>query len=303
MKPIQVLFALTVTALAPIVWGSTYIVTTELLPSNIPLTAALLRALPAGMVLVLITRTKPQGQWWGKLAILGLLNIGFFFYCLFFAATHLPGGMAALVMAISPILVITLNFLLNKSPLSLNQGLASVLGVVGIALLVLNNQAALDLSGVVMGLLGAFSMALGMVLTKRWNRPTDMNLLGFTGWQLLFGGLMLLPVSLWFEGLPRSLSLNNMVGYAYLTIVGSMIAYSLWFRGLEKLPTVTVSFLGLLSSVSAVALGYFILGESLTIMQFVGAMTIFVSIVLASTASKPRPIVKADKTALEPRLT
>ena len=50
-----------ITALAPMAWGTTYLVTTELLPPGRPLTAAVLRALPAGLLLLAITRTLPRG--------------------------------------------------------------------------------------------------------------------------------------------------------------------------------------------------------------------------------------------------
>ncbi len=298
MKRIQLLTTLALTAIAPIVWGSTYIVTTELLPANSPLIASMLRALPAGIVLVLFSQTLPQGKWWARMAILGFLNIGFFFYCLFFAATFLPGGMAALVMAIQPVLVMGLSYVLLNNALSLKQGVASMLGMSGIALLVLNNQAELSTSGILIGLLGTVSMASGVVMTKRWGRPKGMTLLSFTGWQLLFGGLMLLPVALWMEGFPAHLSLKNYFGYGYLTIVGAMIAYSLWFRGIEKLPTTTVSFLGFLSSVSAVILGYVILDQSLTWLQLFGAAAILLSILLAApktNSSQPTTLTDTKK--------
>lgn len=284
MTRTQRIATLAITALAPMVWGSTYIVTTELLPANSPLLASMLRALPAGIVLVLFSRSIPNGSWWTKLAVLGLLNIGFFFYCLFYAATYLPGGMAALIMSIQPILVMGLSVLLLRNTLTFTQIIASGLGIGGIAMLVVNNPGQLNTSGVVMGLLGTVSMALGVVLTKKWGRPSNMSLLSFTGWQLLFGGLMLLPVAISTEGLPQQITLTNVVGYSYLAIVGAMLAYSLWFRGIEKLSTVSVSFLGFLSSVSAVVLGYLILGQTLTWVQLIGALSVLVSILLAASA-------------------
>jgi len=108
-----------------------------------------------------------------------------------------------------------------------------------------------------------------------------MTLLNFTGWQLLFGGLMLLPMAWWLEGLPEQLSLNNLLGYGYLSVLGAMLAYSLWFHGIDKLPTITVSFLGFLSSVSAVFLGYVFLDQSLTWEQWLGVFGILLSILLA----------------------
>lgn len=231
---------------------------------------------------MLITRTLPFGQWWLRLIVLAFLNISFFFYCLFFAATHLPGGMAALVMSIQPILVMILSYFLLCNSLILKQILATILAVGSIALLLLNNQAALSHSGVIMGILGAMSMGAGIVMTKRWGRPDGMSLLSFTGWQLLFGGAMLLPIAWWFEGVPEQLSTNNLLGYVYLSVVGAMLAYTLWFNGISKLPTITVSFLGFLSSVSAVLLGYIILEESLAFSQWIGILGVFVAIMLST---------------------
>lgn len=281
MIGMKLLGTMVLTAIAPIVWGSTYIVTTELLPANSPLIAATLRALPAGLVLVLLTRKRPVAVWWLKLMVLGFLNIGFFFYCLFFAASHLPGGMAALVMSIQPILVMAFGYLLLSSTLSVKQMSASVVAIGSIGLLVLNNQADLSLNGVIMGVLGAVSMALGVVMTKRWGRPEGMSLLNFTGWQLLFGGVMLLPVALWLEGMPTQININNIIGYSYLTVIGAMLAYTLWFYGVDKLPAITLSFLGFLSSISAVLLGYVFLDQTLSWLQGVGAFGVLISIILS----------------------
>ena len=66
------------TAAAPAIWGSTYIVTTEFLPAGYPLTVAMLRALPAGLLLLLLVRQLPTGIWWPRTFLLGALNFSFF---------------------------------------------------------------------------------------------------------------------------------------------------------------------------------------------------------------------------------
>ncbi len=80
------------TAITPVIWGTTYYVTTEFLPANRPLTTAALRALPIGLLLLIVFRQLPQGVWRFRAAILGALNIGFFFALLFISAYRLPGG-------------------------------------------------------------------------------------------------------------------------------------------------------------------------------------------------------------------
>ncbi|MBF4245101.1 DMT family transporter [Vibrio anguillarum] len=291
MKGLHQIRTIGLTAIAPIVWGSTYIVTTELLPAESPLLASTIRALPAGLFLVLISKTLPDSKWLSRLALLGFLNIGLFFYCLFFAATYLPGGMASIVMSIQPMFVLLLSWKWLKSELSSCQIWASVVGISGIVLLVINSTVQINLLGVVVASIGTLSMASGVVLTKKWERPSEITLLSFTGWQLLFGGFMLLPVALWVEGLPEHLSLSNYIGYLYLSVIGAILGYSLWFRGIEKLPPVTVSFLGFLSSVSACVLGYLILDQTLTWLQLLGAMFVLVAIALAA----PRTNSSSDK--------
>ncbi|MHA2940245.1 EamA family transporter [Vibrio sp. RC27] len=286
MKKNSYLMTVGLTAIAPIIWGSTYIVTSELLPENYPVTASTLRALPAGLILVLLTRSLPSGHWWCRLVTLAFLNVGFFFYCLFYAATHLPGGMAALVMSISPIVVIVLSYFLLKNQLNIRQLVASFFAIGSMALLLFNEQAELNVEGVVIGVFGAISMSFGIVLTKHWGSPQTMTLLGFTGWQLLLGGSMLLPLALWSEGVPNEITIKNTIGYGYLSIVGAILAYALWFNGISKLPTLTISILGFLSSLSAVLLGYIFLGQSLNLLQGVGMLGLFAAIVMVSSRNR-----------------
>jgi probable blue pigment (indigoidine) exporter len=92
-------------ALAPASWGTVYVVTATLLPPDRPLLAAALRALPAGLLLLALTRRLPHGSWWWKTTVLGMLNFGVFLPLIFFAAYRLPGGVAATLGALQPLLV------------------------------------------------------------------------------------------------------------------------------------------------------------------------------------------------------
>ena len=90
-----------VTSIAPVVWGATYVITQQYLPAESPLWGSVLRALPAGLVLLAVTRTRPRGSWWWKSAILGTLNVGAFFVLVYIAAQRLPSSIAATLMAMS----------------------------------------------------------------------------------------------------------------------------------------------------------------------------------------------------------
>ncbi|MGB3683054.1 MAG: EamA family transporter [Rubrobacteraceae bacterium] len=270
------------TALAPIAWGSTYVVATEMLPAERPLLAAAMRALPVGLLLVVIFRRLPRGSWWWRSFILGFLNIGIFFALLFVAAHRLPGGVAATAGAVQPLLVAFLAWSLLGERLSWGKVMAGLLGVAGVALLVLRAGAALDPVGILAALAGAVSMAAGVVLTKRWigklGRPA--SLFAFTAWQLVAGGTVLAVLALIVEGLPTRLTAVNGVGFIYLGVVGTALAYTIWFRGIEGLPASATSFLGLMSPVAASVLGFVVLGQTYTIQQGIGVVLVFVAVFL-----------------------
>lgn len=258
------------TAIAPAVWGTTYIVTTHLLPEGHPLFAALLRALPAGLVAVLISRRLPRGSWWWRSAVLGVLNMGLFLPLLFVAAQRLPGGVAATLGAMQPIVVAFLVVPLLGERLSGWRLGWGVVGVVGVALVVLGPAAALDPVGIAAGLAGAASMATGVVLTKRWGRPEGVGPVGLAGWQLSAGGLFLLLPALVIDGIPPVIDLPAAAGYLWLGLIGALLAYSLWFAGIGRLPVAATALLGLLSPLVAAVLGAAIAGESLALAQLVG---------------------------------
>jgi probable blue pigment (indigoidine) exporter len=278
---------LTLTALTPMAWGTTYVVTTEFLPPGRPLLAGLLRALPAGLLLLAATRRLPRGDWWWRAAVLGALNIGFFFPLLFAAAYRLPGGLAAVLGAAQPLVVAGLTVLLLTERVRLRTVLAGLFGAAGVALAVLTASARLDAAGIVAGLAGTASMALGLTLTKRWGRP-EVSLLTATGWQLTAGGLILVPVTLLFEGVPAGLSWANVGGYAYLSLIGTLLAYTNWFRGLERLPAAQASLLGLLSPLVATVLGWAVLDQRLTPVQVGGMLLAFGAVVWGQRSAQVR---------------
>ena len=95
---------------------------------------------------------------------------------------RLPGGVAATVGAVQPLMVVFISAALLGSPIRLMAVLGAICGTAGVALLVLTPNAALDPVGVAAGLAGAVSMAFGTVLTRKWQPPVP--LLTFTAWQL-----------------------------------------------------------------------------------------------------------------------
>ncbi len=277
------------TALAVIIWGTTYLVTTEFLPAGYPLTASLIRALPAGLLLLALGRDLPRGVWIFRIAVLGALNFSVFWWLLFVSAYRLPGGVAGVVIATQPLIVLALSRLLLGTPLRLTAILAGLGGVAGVALLILKPSAALDPVGIAAGLLGAASMALGTVMARRWQPPVPA--LTFTAWQLTAGGLELLPFALVFEGPPPAPSLSEALAFLWLGLFGAAISYIFWFRGIARLGATAVSPLVLLSPVTAILLGWIVLDQTLSPMQLLGIALVLGSVWVSQRAEAPARIL------------
>ena len=285
---------LMLTAIAPVIWGSTYLVTTEFLAGYTPLTVAMLRALPAGLLLMLFVRQLPSGIWWGRVFILGALNFSIFLSMLFISAYRLPGGVAATVGAVQPLLVVFIAALALSAPVRAMAVVAALIGTGGVALLVLGPEAALDPIGIAAGLAGAVSMACGMVLSRKWQPPVPV--LTFTAWQLTAGGLLLVPVVLLFEPTIPTPDATNLAAFAWLGLVGMALTYLVWLRGIARLQPSVVSSLVLLSPVTAVILGWLVLDEALTPLQILGGIAVVASIWLAQRAGRTAaPATKAAK--------
>ncbi|MGW6982290.1 EamA family transporter [Streptomyces sp. NPDC054932] len=286
------------TALAPISWGSTYAVASELLPPDRPLFTGVMRALPAGLLLTALARTLPKGQWWWKSAVLGILNIGAFFPLLFLSAYRLPGGVAAVLGAAGPLFVVGLAALLLGERASLRTVLAAVVGAFGVSMVVLTAEAALDTVGVVAGVISSASMGAGTVMTKRWGRPEGVGPLAMTGWQLTAGGLFIVPVAALVEGAPPALDGRALLGYGYMMLINTGIAYWLWFRGIGALSATSVTLLGPLSPLTAAIIGWAALGQALSPVQLVGMAIAFGATVagqLAAARTTTKPFSSPEK--------
>lgn len=120
--------------------------------------------------------------------------------------------------------------------------------------LVLRAGATLDGWGVAAGLAGTTCMATGVMLTKRWGR--SLPVLAATGWQLVAGGLVLTPVMFALEGAATGADRRERGRPPVARLVGTALAYTLWFRGAESLPVQRVSLLSLCSPLVATAVGW-----------------------------------------------
>lgn len=274
-----------VTLLAPIAWGSTYVVITEFLPDGRPILVAVVRVVPAGLVLVVIglvvSLWRPRGVEWWQTGVLALFNFGIFFPLLIAAVYRLPGGVAAAVGGLQPLLVGGLSWLVGghrPRPVDVAVGFVAA---VGVALVVLGPDANFDPVGVFAAIGANISFSVGVVLTKCFTTPTDR--VAATGWQLLMSSLILVPLAGIVEGAPPLVTGRNVAGFAYLSLIATGIAFVIWFNGVRRLPAAAPPLLGLAAPITGAALGWIILNESLSGLQVTGFIVTVAAILYGAT--------------------
>jgi probable blue pigment (indigoidine) exporter len=234
--------------------------------------------------------------------VLSVLYASGLFPLLFIAAYRLPGGVAAVINSLSPLLVVVISLPLLGTRIRAIQVIAGIVGVAGVALLVLRSDARLDVAGLIAMGGAAIMFSAATVLTKRWGRPDGMTSVGVTGWTFLLAGLTLLPATLIIEGLPDHLTARNVGGLIYLVLISGILAYALWFWGLERLSASAVTFLTLLNPVTAALLGWIVLDQRLNHWQLIGAVLILVSVVLGQPATLDRLQRTFKRSALPSRV-
>ncbi|MGW5307649.1 EamA family transporter [Streptomyces griseoluteus] len=267
------------TAVAPVAWGANYYVTHEFLPPDSPLYGAALRALPAGLVLLGLSRQRPRGAWWWRSAVLGLLNVSVFFVLVYAASQLLPTSIASTVMAMSPLAMMLIAWVLVSERPGAAHLAGATIGLGGICLMLLTGAGGVSVPGILASTAAMLVSAFGHILTKRWNN-TGTDVLASTAWQLTAGGLFLLPVAAAVEGPPPALSAPALLAFGYVALVATALAFAAWFTGLRHLPAGTVGMVGLLNPVTGVLLGTAVAGEVLTAQQLCGLALVLAGVAL-----------------------
>ena len=275
-----------VTAIAPIAWGSNYYVTRHALPPGHALYGALLRALPAGLLLLAVRPRRPHGAWWWRSAVLGALNVGAFFALIYVTAQLLPTNVASMVMATSPIALMLLAWpLLGERPRVLPIA-GAALGIAGVLVMFASGAGAVDPLGLLASTAAMAMSSVGYILTKRWGSGVDV--LSLTSWQLIAGGLLLVPAAIVAEGAPPALDGTAVLGFAYVSVVATALAFWAWFEGLRHLDAGTVGLVGLLNPVTGVLLGTIVAAEALGARQLLGLALVFGGILIGQPALATR---------------
>lgn len=277
-----------------VVWGSTYLgikVAGDTIPAFFAVSwryliaGALMAAWLAwrrGGATLRVTRRELAAA-----ALIGLLLPGAN-GLLFIAERTVPTGVASLIIASVPLLVVLMRLAGGERPPRL--AIAGVLvGFAGVAVL-FHPEGGATWWGIALTGLSAVGWALGTYLSSRLPLPRDAFVA--TTFEMVAGGLILLPFGLAERPDPGSFSGASLAAFAYLVLVGSLVGFTAYVWLLHHAPLGTVSTYAYVNPVVAIALGVLFLDERITWRVAVGA-----AIVLASVAVVVR---RESEAAVEP---
>jgi probable blue pigment (indigoidine) exporter len=280
-----------VATLGPVMLASAYLLITLLPPA--PLWQAVTRVLPAGAVLLALHPALPHGIWWWRSLVLGTLNFGSFFALQAYSLSVMPGGISATIAAMQTVVVPMAATLLLGERLRPIQLVAAPIGVFGVALLVLRGSASLHGPGVAAAALMALCVAGGMLLTRLWHAPAGVHHVTATAWQMMAGGLILLPAAVLIEGpMPPSMTATEWVITGWLAFGATAVPFVAVFGAMHHgLPATVVSRVMLLCPLLVSVGDWLIYRHSLTLVQAVGAALVLMSVVAVCSRFPGRMIV------------
>ncbi len=300
MKPARPVLLIAAFAAVYLLWGSTYLAIKYAVATMPPFLLAGSRFVLAGSILMLAGRAsatyeRPTLAQWRTSLIVGSMLLAGGNGLVVLSERTLPSSLAALLIASEPFWIVLLGWWwLGQARPSGRVVLGLLLGFGGVYLLVGEQLTAgsgrAQLVGVGLVLLAAFSWAAGSIYGLRAPRPRSPVLA--SGMQMLAGGALLLLLGTatgeWRGLEPGRFGAAAWLGWGYLVVFGSLVAFTAYSWLLQHAPPARVATYAYVNPVVAVLLGWVLLGEKMTVQMLVGAAVIVGSVVLITTQQKKK---------------
>jgi drug/metabolite transporter (DMT)-like permease len=292
-------------------WGSTYLgigIAVEHIP---PAVVCATRFLVAGTVMLAYCaltgrRIRFSVRQLSYLAAVGILLLMGGNLTLSYAERIVPTGLAALLVAVTPLWFLVLDsLLLGDHHISRRGKFGLVIGIAGVVVLIwpdLQHSSSLGHRELWWSLalqLGSFSWALGSVLSKKW-QTAAADPFSAIAWQVVFAGIANLIFALLVERSSNvTWTFRGLAAILYLVVCGSWIGYTAYIWLLQHVPTSKVSTYAYVNPVVAVFLGWLVLHERIDRYILMGSAIIVASVVLVTSAKVSTRTAAEEMPAVE----
>ena len=276
------------------VWGSTFLAIRIGVLEVPPFLFAAMRFFLAGVILcvwLLFQRQHlPVGRQWLSIVLLATLIFVGDYGLVFWAEQTVPSGVTAVMLATIPAFMALSEILvLRTQRMTVRLALALLIGIAGVAVLVsrslnLGGQP-INATGAMALIVASMSWSVGSILTRKLPLPSSKVV--SAGSQMLIGGILLFLVSALLGELPKfhpaTLSRAVWISLLYLSIAGSVIAFTAYLWLIHHQSPTKVGTYAYVNPVIAVLLGYFFAGESLGLRTVLGTLFVLISVVIITT--------------------
>ena len=284
-----------------IVWGTTYLGIRIALETVPPLLLTGSRFTIAGLIMLAVARLRGEAiprDWrtLGNIAFVGFLLVAVGNLAVVWAEQWVPSGLAALLVATAPFwMAIQETFRDGGERVNAKGVIGMIIGFAGVAMLVTPGGGAgatwsgAFLFGALLIQLGSIGWQLGSSHSKY--KMKGVPLLSSAALQMLSGGVIVTLVGFAVGEGPRfAVNSRTLAAMVYLTLFGSVLAYSAYVYALAHLRTSLTSLYAYVNPVVAVFLGWLILDEPLSWMSLVAAAIILAGVALVQTSGRVKPV-------------
>jgi drug/metabolite transporter (DMT)-like permease len=277
-----------------LLWGATFLAIRIAVVEIPPFFTAGVRFLTAGALLYAFMRLRgqpaPDGAEWRGIALTALFLFVATYGALFWAEQYVPSGLTSVIEASLPLITIALEvFVFRQQPFRWRMLASVALGFGGIAWLLLRRDAQpFALLPCLVILAGGVAWSLGAVLTRSMPKPASLPLTA--GAQMMLGGVVLLALSLGTGELHSTPHVSLRAGLAllYLIVGGSWLGFTAYVWLLTRMPVTRVASHAYVNPLVAVALGYLVAGEELTVRMLLASSLVVASVFLLLREPVPR---------------
>lgn len=286
-----------------IIWGTTYLALRVAVMNFPPFLFVAIRQVIAGLILigtlVLFNKVRlPSLKYIYHQAVAGFFLITLGNGLVAWSEMHIPSGIAAVICSLMPVMVIIVNLSVNRDERpNIPIVVGIILGFIGISMIFGEELNFFTKAGYLMGMLltlvAVIAWAGGSVWIKKQNQKSNLFL--NAGLQMFFGGVWCFPLSLAFDDL-STVHWSGQAAFAllYLTVFGSVIAYSCYSYALRKLPMTIVSLYAYINPIVAVVLGWLVLDEKLNATMGIAIIITVAGIYIVNRGYQLRDVWKAQ---------
>ena len=268
-----------------VLWGATFLAIRIAVLEIPPFFSSGVRFLIAGALLYVVMRLRgqpsPSAKEWRSIATIALCMFVATYGALFWGEQYVPSGITAVIEATLPITTVALEvFVFRRQAFSWRTLPAVALGFSGVAWLLIRSDQPFPGLPCIVILAGGVAWSLGAVLTRSLPRPKSVPLAA--GAQMMLGGAVLLALSQAtgeLHSFPH-ISLRAGLALAYLIVAGSLLGFTAYVWLLARMPATQVASHAYVNPLVAVALGYFVAGEALTVPMMLASALVLASVLL-----------------------